>query len=296
VTETEIIVLAENQTADPSLEGEHGLALLVLAHRRRVLFDTGMSGALVKNAHVMGVADELARIDAIVVSHGHYDHAGGLAAVLELVRRPIPVHVRAGFFAPRLSLRGDAPRAIGVPFDRSSLEARGAQFMEESQGREILSGFWLTGEIPLREEQEAGEVGLMLGTRREHAVADTFSDEHALAVATERGLAVLVGCSHRGLVNSIVAAREAANMSKVAMVLGGAHLRSATPDQITWAIQRCRELAPHLALGHCTGPLAEARFADAYGERFCRLKTGWCWTSTGLLCGGYGCRRRAHAG
>jgi 7,8-dihydropterin-6-yl-methyl-4-(beta-D-ribofuranosyl)aminobenzene 5'-phosphate synthase len=283
VTGTEIIVLTENQTTSPCLAGEHGLSLLVMAHGRRILFDTGMSGVLVKNAKAMGVADGLAQIDAIVVSHGHYDHAGGLAAVLEHVRRTIPVHVRAGFFAPRLSLRGDVPRAIGVPFDRSSLEARGAQFVEEAQGREILPGFWLTGEIPLREEQEAGEVGLMLGATREHAVADTFSDEHALAVQTERGLAVLVGCSHRGLVNSIVAARETAHTDTVAMVLGGAHLRSATPDQITWAIQRSRELTPHLALGHCTGPLAEARFADAYGQRFCRLKTGWRWSSTSLL-------------
>lgn len=277
MSKTEIVVLAENQTTGPSLAGEHGLSLLVLAHGRRVLFDTGATGVLVNNAKAMGVADELARIDAIVVSHGHYDHAGGLAAVLEHVRRPIPVHVRPGFFAPRLSVRGDVPRAIGVPFDLPSLEARGAHFVEEAHGREVLPGFWLTGEIPLREEQEAGEAGLMHGADREHAVADTFLDEQALAVQTDRGLAVLVGCSHRGLVNSILAAKMAARGDTVAIVLGGAHLRSATPDRIDWAIQRTQELAPHLALGHCTGQLAEARFADAYGDRFCRLKTGWRW-------------------
>jgi 7,8-dihydropterin-6-yl-methyl-4-(beta-D-ribofuranosyl)aminobenzene 5'-phosphate synthase len=275
VSETEIIVLAENQTSSPTLEGEHGLSLLVLANARRVLFDTGMSGVLVKNARTMGIADELANIDAIVVSHGHYDHAGGLASVLEHVQRPIPVHVRPGFFAPRLSLRGDVPRAIGVPFDRPSLEARGARFVEEADGREILPGFWLTGEIPMREEQVAGESGLMLGATREDAIADTFADEQALAVDTEQGLAVLVGCSHRGLVNSILAANTAARRDQVAIVLGGAHLRSATPDQIDWAIQRSQELAPHLALGHCTGPLAEARFAHAYGEWCFRLNTGW---------------------
>jgi 7,8-dihydropterin-6-yl-methyl-4-(beta-D-ribofuranosyl)aminobenzene 5'-phosphate synthase len=276
MSEMQITVLAENQTSSPKLEGEHGLSLLVLANGRRVLFDTGMSGILVKNAKAMGVADEIALIDAIVVSHGHYDHAGGLAAVLEHVRRPVPVHVRPGFFAPRLSLRGDVPRAIGVPFDRPSLEALGAQLVEEAQAREILPGFWLTGEIPMREEQEAGEVGLMLGTAREHAIADTFSDEQALAVDTERGLAVLVGCSHRGLINSILAAKSVSHR-EVAIVLGGAHLRSARPDQIDGAIQRSQGLAQQLALGHCTGPLAEAGFAEAYGHRFCRLKAGWRW-------------------
>lgn len=282
MSEAEIVVLAENQTDSPSLEGEHGLSLLVLAHGRRVLFDTGLSGALVRNAQRMGMADELARIDAIVVSHGHYDHAGGLAGVLEHVQRPIPVHVRPGFFAPRLSVRGEVPRAIGVPFERAFLEGLGARFVEEGQSREILPGFWLTGEIPMREEQAAGEVGLMLGAARDHAVADTFSDEQALAVASERGLAVLVGCSHRGLVNSILSAKLAAQEDKVAVVLGGAHLRSAASDQIDWAIQKTQQLTPDLALGHCTGQQAEARFADAYGVRFRRLKTGWRWRGVGL--------------
>ena len=277
VSEAQVIVLAENQTS-PGLEGEHGLSLLVLAHGHRVLFDTGATGVLLRNAKSMGVAHELAQIDAVVVSHGHYDHAGGLAAVLEHVRRPIPVHVRPGFFAPRLSVRGDIPRAIGVPFEQPFLENLGARFVGEAQGREILPGFWLTGEIPMREEQEAGEVGLMLGAVREHAVADAFCDEHALAVDTERGLAVLVGCSHRGLVNSILAAKAAAHGGQVAIVLGGAHLRSATPAQIDWTIQKTQALAPHLALGHCTGPPAEAHFAAAYGDRFCRLKTGWRWS------------------
>jgi 7,8-dihydropterin-6-yl-methyl-4-(beta-D-ribofuranosyl)aminobenzene 5'-phosphate synthase len=284
---TEIVVLTENQAFLPSLEGEHGLSMLVRAHGRRVLFDTGLSGLLVKNAQVMGLAEELARLDAIVVSHGHYDHAGGLAAVLEHARRTIPVHVRPGFFAPRLSLRSDVPRAIGVPFPRGFLEERGAQFIEEKHGREILPGFWLTGEIPLLAEQVAGEPGLMLGATRELAVADTFPDEQALAVQTRRGLAVLVGCSHRGLVNSILAAKSVTGRDQVEIALGGAHLRSATPAQIDWAIQKSQALTSQLALGHCTGPQAEARFADVYGSHFTRLVTGWRWTD-GILPAAFG--------
>ena len=122
----------------------------------------------------------------------------------------------------------------------------------------------------------------MLGATCEHAVADTFPDEQALAVQTDRGLAVLVGCSHRGLINSIMAAKAAAGRDQVAIVLGGAHLRSATAAQIGWAIQRSQELASHLALGHCTGELAESRFAEACGPRFTRLKTGWRWTGADI--------------
>jgi 7,8-dihydropterin-6-yl-methyl-4-(beta-D-ribofuranosyl)aminobenzene 5'-phosphate synthase len=277
MSEMRIIVLAENQTsAIPGLTGEHGLSLLVLAQGGRILFDTGATGALVANAQILGVADELARIDAIVVSHGHYDHAGGLAAVLEHVGRAVPVHVRPGFFAPRLSLRGEIPRAIGVPLARADLEERGARFVEEGEGREIAPGFWLTGPIPMREEQEAGEQGLMLGASPEQAVPDRFTDEHALAVAGERGLVVLAGCSHRGLINSILAAKAAASAEQVSMVFGGAHLRSASAERIESTARRTRELALGMALGHCTGAAGEARFAEIWGERFRRLQTGWC--------------------
>jgi 7,8-dihydropterin-6-yl-methyl-4-(beta-D-ribofuranosyl)aminobenzene 5'-phosphate synthase len=274
----EIIVLAENETIGaPHLIGEHGLSLLVLAHGRRVLFDTGATDALVSNAKALGLGDDLAQLDAIIVSHGHYDHAGGLAAVLNHAGRPTPVHVRHGFFKSRLSLRTEVPRAIGVPFEKRFLEARGARFIQESDSREILPGFWLTGEIPLREETAAGETGLMVGAARDHAAADHFTDEHALAVRTERGLAVLVGCSHRGLVNSLLAAKSAAGDGAVGIVFGGAHLRSASSDHIDWAARRAHELTTRVALGHCTGKNAEAQFAQIFVDRFHRLRAGWRW-------------------
>lgn len=271
-------VLIENRADDDAnLPGEHGLSVLVRAHGRQVLFDTGASGNAVTNADALGLGEALAQLDAIVVSHGHYDHAGGLAAVLDHVRRPVPVHVRPGVFEPRLSLRAEAPRAIGVPVDRPSLEAMGAQLVQEAESREILPGFWLTGEIPMRGELDAGEDGLMLAAAPDHAVPDTFTDEQALAVATGRGLAVFVGCSHRGLVNSVLAAKAAAQEEKVAIVFGGAHLRSATADHIDWTIHETQALASQVALGHCTGRPAENRFADALGNRFRRLETGWRW-------------------
>jgi 7,8-dihydropterin-6-yl-methyl-4-(beta-D-ribofuranosyl)aminobenzene 5'-phosphate synthase len=276
----EIIVLIENAaTGDARLVAEHGLALLVRAHDRRILFDTGSSGAVVDNAIALGLADDLAGLDAIVVSHGHYDHTGGLAKVLDRTRHPTPVHVRPGFFRPRLSTRTAKPRPIGVPFAREHLEALGAHFVEESEPRQFLPGYWLSGEIPLRAEQEAGEAGLALGRTMAEAAADPFTDEQTMAVATPAGLAVLVGCSHRGIVNSILAAQAAAGDGSAHIVLGGAHLHSASPARIAWTTREARRRVHQVAPGHCTGPKAEAAFAETFGEDCHALRIGWRWTA-----------------
>jgi 7,8-dihydropterin-6-yl-methyl-4-(beta-D-ribofuranosyl)aminobenzene 5'-phosphate synthase len=276
----EIVVLVENEPAgDGKLRSEHGLSLLVLAHGRRVLFDTGASGAVVGNADRLGLGDALAELDAIVPSHGHSDHTGGLAAVLARTRRPTPVHLRPGCSRPRLSTRGGVARAIGVPFAREELEMCGARLVEETGPREILPGFWLTGEIPLREETSAGEACLHLGATLADAVPDPFTDEQALVVAAARGLVVLVGCAHRGIVNSLAAAREVAGGGDVHAVLGGAHLRAADEARSAWSAERVRQLVGHAALGHCTGQAAEARFAAVFGNNFHPLRTGWRWNA-----------------
>jgi 7,8-dihydropterin-6-yl-methyl-4-(beta-D-ribofuranosyl)aminobenzene 5'-phosphate synthase len=274
----EIIVLVDNAPAeDVRLVAEHGLALLLLAHGRRVLFDTGASSALVGNADHLGLGADLSELDAIVVSHGHYDHAGGLAAVLERTRHPTPVHVRPGFFRPRLSTRRGQPRAIGVPCTCGRLEALGARFVEEREPRQLLPGFWLSGEIPLRAEMNAGEQDLQLGRMMDEAVPHPFTDEQAMAVETPEGLAVLVGCSHRGLVNSIRAAKVAAGDGAVHIVLGGAHLHSASQAEIEWTTEETRRWVCHVAPGHCTGAEAEAAFAEAFGEACHVLHSGWRW-------------------
>jgi len=274
----EITALIENEPAsDQRLRNEHGLSFLIVTRGSRVLFDAGASDAVVANADQLGLGEALARLDAIVLSHGHYDHTGGLAALLARLRRPTPVFVRPGFFRPRLSTRGGAVRAIGVPFSREALEALGARWVESAEPREILPGFFLSGEIPLREETAAGEPELLLGATPAEAIPDPFTDEQALAVATPSGLVVLAGCAHRGIVNSIIAAQAAAGGAPVRTVCGGAHLRSADKTRIDRAVERVRGLVHRAALGHCTGQPAIARFASVFADDFESLRTGWCW-------------------
>ena len=279
----EIFALIENQSAEHArLKSEHGLSFLILASGRRVMFDAGASEAVVSNADALGLGDELTKLDAIVLSHGHYDHVGGLPAVLERCEHPIPIHVRPGFFHPRLSTRDGTVRDVGVPFTAADLEARGARFVEEKGPREIMPGFFVTGEIPLREETTAGETELLLGRSRADATADMFTDELAMALPTERGLVTLVGCAHRGLVNSVLAAQAVTKGAPGFAVLGGAHLRAADDLTIDWSAQRIRELVCYAFLGHCTGRTAETRFGSVLGANFRALRTGWRWQAPGL--------------
>jgi 7,8-dihydropterin-6-yl-methyl-4-(beta-D-ribofuranosyl)aminobenzene 5'-phosphate synthase len=271
----QVTVLVENEAAPASpATGEHGLALLVEAQGRTVLLDTGASDAVVRNADALGLGDTLRRLDAIVITHGHYDHAGGLASALARAGRPVPVHVGPGFFARRLRVGDAGSRDIGVPLTRDALEQRGARVVEETGPREILPGFLITGEITPREEVAPCDPGLCRLLPTGTVEPDAFPDELVLAVGCAGGIAVLVGCAHRGLVNSVLAAREAAGSPHVVAVIGGAHLCSATRERVSCTLEALKGLGlGRVALGHCTGASAEGAAAAEFGRGFTRVRT-----------------------
>ncbi|MFZ5647411.1 MAG: MBL fold metallo-hydrolase [Bacillota bacterium] len=145
IPELTITVLSENTVGSTmGLTGEWGLSLLVETAGKKILFDTGERGNLVANAKALKI--DLGSVDALVVSHGHYDHTGGMAAFLNL-RGRLPVYAHPGLFALHHS-SPDNPRYIGIPFNRGELEKMGAEFILTKDPAEIFKGIWLSGEIP----------------------------------------------------------------------------------------------------------------------------------------------------
>ncbi len=260
-----ITVLSENTVGLPNgLIGEWGLALLVETAGTKILFDTGERGNLLANAAALGI--NLREVDALVMSHGHYDHTGGMRDFLRL-RGRVPVYVHPDFFALHY---GAPPREhyIGVPFRRKELESLGADFIFEQEPQQIAPGLWVSGEVPRRTSFEKGDSRLFC-LENGHRVPDPFRDDMSLYCVTEEGVVVILGCAHAGVVNIVEHARQVTGVDRIYGIIGGTHLGPAPKEQQEATIAYLQNLdLKFLAANHCTGLPVMARLAAIFGPVF----------------------------
>ena len=234
--------------------GEHGLAFLIETEAGRVLFDTGQCGTvLLHNLELLGVAP--ATIDALAISHAHYDHTGGLPALLGRVRPGTPLYANPDFFRERFSRRKGEPRSVGLSLTREELAARLALRLN-SAPQEILPGVWTTGEITSRPEPEGGSV-YHLAREGDTFVSDTYRDDMALVLETGDRLVLLCGCCHAGLLNTLAHVQRVFERPVVA-IAGGLHLTSASADYLRRAgdVLAGMESVQRVYPNHCTGETA----------------------------------------
>lgn len=267
---TRIAVLVDNEAGTPNLGGEHGLALWVEHRDKCILFDAGQTDLLTRNAVVLSVP--LERADAIVVSHGHYDHTGGLPGVL--TRAPAaPVYLHADALRPRFRLGDGEPRMIGVDVETRAALAEHSNVVHPTAPCEITPGIWVSGPIPRVNPWETVEEPFFLD--REGRKPDAILDEQALWIETEKGLFIITGCAHAGIVNTIAHAQNHFPGLPIVGVLGGLHLRAATPDRLERTSSCLASLAlDQLATGHCTGEAAQEYLANTLDECTSRIHGG----------------------
>ncbi len=244
----------------PTLRAEHGLAHWVEVARgdavTRLLFDFGATPAcLVHNVAELGV--DVARADAIALSHGHYDHFGGLLGFLDAHRatmaRELTFYGGVDHFLPRWSQRGDERVSLGV-LERAEIERRGVRVAIVEPPTEIADGVLLSGEMHAAEPFEP--IAENLRVERDGAIVpDSFIGEQTLIVHVRgRGLVVVTSCSHRGIVGICRHAARVTGVPKVHAVIGGFHLSGLGEERVTTVVDAFRALGvEHLVPQHCTG-------------------------------------------
>lgn len=248
-----VTILVDNTVGFPmGLLAEWGLSMLLDFGDERILFDTGEQGNLISNAQILGC--DLRQVDRLILSHGHYDHTGGLLKFLQY-RGRVPVYAHpdlfAGHYARKLNLQRD--NYIGVPFCSELLESAGAEFHWHREPVELSPGLWLSGEIPRESAFERVDSSLVV-VREEQVAQDNIPDDLSLFYVTDQGLVILLGCAHAGLVNIVEHAKRVTGEDRVRAIIGGTHLGPVAPDQQRQTIEYLRGLnLSCLAPNHCTG-------------------------------------------
>ncbi len=259
-----ITTLSEN-TAQLGVLAEWGLSILVETESRKVLLDTGMSISAVHNADVLGI--DLSTVDTIVLSHSHIDHTGGLRDVL---RRTGEVEVVAhpDIWIPKYVVFGELQRYAGIPFMREELESLGASFKLTKEPYKISDDIMTTGEVAMTTDYEQIDDRLCLKVGDE-MIPDPLADDLALVVKTEQGLALITGCAHRGIVNTVRHVQSITNGEYIHTIIGGTHLHVGSPERIEKTAAELKELGlQRLGVSHCTGFYPAAALAREFGDVF----------------------------
>jgi 7,8-dihydropterin-6-yl-methyl-4-(beta-D-ribofuranosyl)aminobenzene 5'-phosphate synthase len=260
-----IITLSEN-TVQLGFLGEWGLSILVEAESARVLLDTGLSTSAVYNADLMGI--DLSTIDAIVLSHAHGDHTGGLRDVLRRVRKQVQVVAHPDIWTPKYVVYGENMRYAGIPFMREELESLGASFNLTKKPFKISDDVMTTGEIEMTTDYEKIDDRLCI-RQNNKIVPDPLADDLALTVRTGEGLILITGCAHRGIINTIKHVQKLTGGEYIHTIIGGTHLMVASPERVEKTASELKELGlQRLGVSHCTGFNASAVLAKEFGDIF----------------------------
>jgi 7,8-dihydropterin-6-yl-methyl-4-(beta-D-ribofuranosyl)aminobenzene 5'-phosphate synthase len=262
-----ITTLSENTASQFDVMAEWGLSILIEVDGQNILLDSGKSGAVCQNAEAMGI--DLRKIDKIVLSHGHFDHTGGLQALLSKIKKEVEVIAHPDVWAPKYNRREDKPdRYIGIPFQLRTLESLGARFTLGRGPVKVSESMMTTGEIPMETDFEIIDSSMYLWTPVGWEL-DQLADDQALVIDAKQGLVVILGCAHRGIINTLYHARRITGKKKIYMVLGGCHLMDASDERIWQTISALNEMEVRkLAVSHCTGMHASMILSQTFGESF----------------------------
>ena len=231
---------------------EHGVSFLIETDGKRILFDTGQSGDFVQNAKVLN--KDLNTLDFVIISHGHYDHSGGFRKLLDTVEKVPTIMVGEEFFQPKYKCVSDGDyKYIGNSFDAEFLSKHKIPFKKIVGTMEYLTDYLILFHHFLNRTDFEKRNRKFYIRENSSYIPDEFKDEIALGIVTKKGLVVIVGCSHVGVVNILKTISERVDMPIYA-VIGGTHLIDADEVRMQKTIDALKDMKIQLvAVSHCTG-------------------------------------------
>lgn len=245
-----IHILMDNYVTSPKLLSQHGLSFFIEAHNKKILFDAGQTDAFINNAKVLGLS--LSEIEAIVLSHGHYDHTGGLEGLAKLNKKA-QIYMHPYALNEKFSLKDGMIRHAGIPFKLESIGLNQERIKFNIKAKYIFDDILISGEIQRSNNFETIPKNLMI-KKDDNLIQDDMIDEQMLIIREKRGIIIILGCSHPGVANCIEYASRLLPNEKILAVIGGIHLKNANEERINTTIEylKSKNIERIIPL-HCTG-------------------------------------------
>jgi len=284
VDKLKVYTLAEDYAGYNSpFWAQHGVSFLIEVEsndaKRRILFDTASyAEPILFNMKLLNINPKT--IDMIVLSHSHFDHTGGLLGIMKEINKEIPIFAHPNIFKVSFAMDPDFMYA-GIPplrgGSKEEIEKLGGIWILSRDPIHLMPGAFTLGEIT-KEEKVEFEKKVTIGLyklEKGRLVPDEVEDEIGLAINTKKGLIVIGGCSHPGIVSMTRKAMRISGIDRVYAVIGGFHLIDANDERIQNTVNALKRMGVRkVYTGHCTGLKAESMFANEFGKDFEKLHSG----------------------
>ena len=263
------ITILIDDISSENLQSEHGLSLWINYGEKRILFDTGQSNLLLKNAEILDI--DLANTDAIVISHGHYDHTGCLSAALDIVPKA-KVYLHPAATEPKFSRKVSGATSIGMS-DSAKNAIQGRHVIWTATPAHLFPGIAITGQVPRTNDFE--DVGGAFFVDVNCRKPDGLLDDQTLFIESAKGLIVVLGCAHSGVVNTLDYISKLTGDKNIYAVIGGMHLLNANQVRIANTIDTFKKYDIQKIIPlHCTGLKAMEVLKHALGNKCLFLGAG----------------------
>jgi len=258
-----VVTLVENLVYKKGLAAEHGLSIHIKGDSQSVVFDSGQSGLFIRNSKELGI--DISEVDALVLSHGHYDHAGGISSFLS-ANKKARIYLKREALEPKYN----GKRFVG--FDASLIPPERLVYVTEMV--ELDNGLFIMPDIPIVNYRDTHFKHFQKGFPG-NLVEDNFIDELFLAYAGQEGLSIISSCSHRGITNIVECAIKAFGLP-INYIIGGFHLKDSDTEGLDLVVNYFGNHTPkHIGVSHCTG-------VDKYCQLRSSLNTDIFYNYTGL--------------